>query len=535
MLFNKILVANRGEIAVRVMRTCREMGITTVAVYSEVDAKSLHVQLADEAVRTPSVRGYSDMDFMITTALQTGAEAIHPGYGFLAENPAFVDKCAGAGLVFIGPDARAIELMGDKSRARDTMALAGVPVTPGTDGVVEDTLDALRIARRIGFPVLVKAVAGGGGRGMRLAWEEGELGVALAAARSEANSCFGNPEVYLEKYMVGCRHVEIQILADNYGEVVYLGERDCSVQRRNQKLIEESPSPAVDPPLRAEMGRVAVAAAKAVAYRGAGTLEFLLDKDHKFYFMEMNTRIQVEHPVTELVCGLDLVREQIRLAAGEPLGYSQSEICCNGWAMECRVNAEDPETFLPSPGQISFYRPPGGFGVRLDSALFSGYIVSPYYDSLIAKVLVHAQTREEAMARMKRALEEFEVHGVKTTIPFHLRVLAHPDFQKGEFDTGFIAKNMAGGGPSAQNHGDIRQETTGGGVGQEQDAVQGSPLKVASLPGRIRPEVVAAISAALRVYGETKNQDYKIRGIQPTGRSCLPWRLAGLYDRMGRI
>lgn len=517
-LFNKILVANRGEIAVRIIRTCQEMGIKTVAIYSDVDAQSLHVRLADEAVNSPNVRGYLDMDFIIRTAQQTGAEAIHPGYGFLSENPGFAAKCSESGIVFIGPEARAIELMGDKSQARDTMVSAGVPVTPGTDGVINNLDEAFQVARSIGFPVIVKAVAGGGGRGMRLAREEGELQSAIESARSEANSSFVNSDVYLEKYLEGCRHVEMQILADNYGNVVYLGERDCSIQRRNQKLIEESPSPAMNPDLRRQMGQVAVAAAKAVNYRGAGTLEFLLDKNHKFYFMEMNTRIQVEHPVTEMICGLDLIREQIRIAAGEPLGYEQSDIHFNGWAMECRINAEDPVTFIPSPGNISFFRPAGGFGIRLDTALYPGYSVSPFYDSLIAKLVVHGKTRNEVIARMRRALEEFEVTGVKTTIPFHLRVLAHQDFQKGDFTTSFIQDKMTFS---------LSEETV------EKKEKKGQ-TKV-DVKETIAPEVVAAISAAIMAYGQTKGQAYQIMGIQASGRKCSPWRLAGLYERMNKI
>ncbi|MHB1651918.1 MAG: acetyl-CoA carboxylase biotin carboxylase subunit [Desulfitobacteriaceae bacterium] len=525
-MFKKILVANRGEIAVRIIRTCCEMGVKTVAIYSEVDAQSLHVHLADEAVQAPSVRGYLDMEFVLGTAIQTGAEAIHPGYGFLSENPVFAAKCAQAGVVFIGPEARAIELMGDKARARDTMVSAGVPVTPGTNGVIGSMEEALKVARQIGFPVLVKAVAGGGGRGMRLVRQEEELLSGIESARSEANSSFGNSEVYLEKFLEGCRHVEMQILADNYGEVVYLGERDCSIQRRNQKLIEESPSPAVGPELRVRIGQVAIAAAKAVNYCGAGTLEFLLDKDLNFYFMEMNTRIQVEHPVTELICGLDLIREQIRIAAGEPLGYDQAAIRFNGWAMECRINAEDPHTFMPSPGQIKFYRPPGGFGIRLDSALYPGCAVSPFYDSLIAKLIVHGQNRSEVIARMRRALEEFEIEGVKTTIPFHLRVLAHADFQSGDFDTGFIQQKMADNSSvsaSKRNASEVkaivRVET-------------GEPLD--SPDAEIGPEVVAVISAAITAYGQSQDQEYEIMKINTSGRGCSPWRMAGLYERMGK-
>lgn len=524
-MFKKILVGNRGEIAVRIIRTCREMGIRTVAVYSEVDAKALHVQLADEAVKTPSVRGYLDMDFILAAAKETGAEAIHPGYGFLSENPVFAAKCAEDGLVFIGPDAHAIEMMGDKARARDTMIAAGVPVTPGTDGVIHSSEQALEIAGRIGFPVLVKAVAGGGGRGMRLAHTEEELLSGLESARSEAQSSFGNPEVYLEKYLQGCRHVEMQILADRFGEVVYLGERDCSIQRRNQKLIEESPSPAVNEELRQRMGQVAVAAAKAVNYQGAGTLEFLLDQEGHFYFMEMNTRIQVEHPVTELVSGLDLIKEQIRIAAGEPLGYTQSQIHLTGWAMECRVNAEDPQTFLPSPGQVSFYRPPGGFGVRLDSALYPGYVISPFYDSMIAKLIVHAQNREEVVKRMARALTEFEIQGIKTTIPFHLRVLADPDFQAGRFTTGFIQEKLSSLA-SSQSQGKDDQSAA-----RRLEAAKAENQPVAG----IAPETVAAISGALAVIGKTKGEKYQILSIRSSGRVCSPWRMAGLYERMGRV
>lgn len=532
-MFKKILIGNRGEIAVRIIRTCQEMGIKTVAVYSEVDANALHVQLADEAVKTSSVRGYLDMDFIIGAAKETGAEAIHPGYGFLSENPVFAARCAEAGLVFVGPDARAIELMGDKARARDTMISAGVPVTPGTDGVIETLAEALEIARRIGFPVIVKAVAGGGGRGMRLARSEEELLSGLESARSEAKSSFGNPDVYLEKYMEGCRHVEMQILADRFGEAVYLGERDCSIQRRNQKLIEESPSPAVNQELRERMGKVAVAAAKAVNYCGAGTLEFLLDKSGGFYFMEMNTRIQVEHPVTELVSGLDLIREQIRIAAGEPLGYDQSKICLTGWAMECRINAEDPDTFLPSPGQITFYRPPGGFGIRLDSALYPGFTISPFYDSMIAKLIVHAPNREEAVRRMARALNEFEIQGVKTTVPFHLRVMAHPDFQVGNFTTGFIQEKIT---PILQAEiqekmARVQQETAAAKAG----AKHATETKAEEQGGDISPEVVAAITGALAAWGTARGESYQILSVNASGRGCSPWKMAGLYERMGRI
>ncbi len=543
-MFKKILVGNRGEIAVRVIRTCQEMGIKTVAVYSEVDANALHVQLADETVKTPSVRGYLDMEFILDAARKTGAEAIHPGYGFLSENPVFAAKCAEAGLVFIGPDARAIELMGDKARARDTMLSAGVPVTPGTDGVIDTPKEALEIARRIGFPVLVKAVAGGGGRGMRLAHNEEELLAGLESARSEAKSSFGNSDVYLEKYLQGCRHVEIQILADQYGQVVYLGERDCSIQRRNQKLIEESPSPAVSRELWQRMGKVAVAAAKAVNYRGAGTLEFLLDQEGQFYFMEMNTRIQVEHPVTEFVSGLDLIREQIRIAAGEPLGYDQSHIRVTGWALECRINAEDPQTFLPSPGQVNFYRSPGGFGVRVDSALYPGYTISPFYDSMIAKLIVQAPSREEAVKRMVRALSEFEIQGVKTTIPFHLRVMAHPDFQAGHFNTSFIQDKLTPlSSAEAHEKKEDQEKEKKNHIVKPAEALGDPPeaehetaaAKAKEYGDCIAPEIVAVISGALAAMGQAKGENYQILSIHASGRGCSPWKLAGLYERMGRV
>lgn len=506
-MFQKILIANRGEIAVRIIRTCHEMQIKTVAIYTEVDSHSLHVQLADEAVKCTSSTGYLAMDWIIQIALDLGAQAIHPGYGFLAENPVFAEKIQEAGLVFIGPDAQTMALMGDKAKARETMVSYGFPVVPGGTEVVRNAEETLKMARTLGYPVLIKAVAGGGGRGMRLALQEDQLLQSLESARSEANSCFGNPDVYLEQYLEGCRHVEMQILADNYGQVVTLGERDCSIQRRHQKLIEESPSPALTPELRAQMSAASRDAVKAVDYRGAGTFEFLLDKNLNFYFMEMNTRIQVEHTITELVCGLDLIREQIRIAAGEALGYDQSDIRLTGWAMECRINAEDPVTFMPSPGKIEYYRPPGGFGVRVDSAAYSGYTVSPYYDSLISKLVVYGQTRVDVIARMQRALAEFDIRGVKTTIPFHQRILADQDFQSGEFTTDFIQKKMDS---DAQNSQDSP-------IHPDQDDEARDTL------------LAAVLSAAIETYGNSENERYRIVNIQPTGKNRSSWRMAGLY------
>ena len=441
-MFHKVLVANRGEIAVRAIRACRELGIATVAVYSEADQDALHVKLADEAYcigPQASKESYLNIANIMSVATKVGADAIHPGYGFLAENADFAEICAACGITFIGPDPEAIVKMGDKSTAKETMKAAGVPTVPGTDGLVEDIGEAIRTANQIGYPVMVKATAGGGGRGMRVAVDDEDLEKAIRLAQNEAKTAFGNPGVYLEKFVEGPRHVEIQIMADKHGNVVYLGERDCSIQRRHQKLIEEAPSPALSEELRRRMGEAAVAAAKAVSYHGAGTVEFLLDKHGNFYFMEMNTRIQVEHPVTELVTGIDLIKEQIMVAAGFPLSFTQEDVKLNGWAIECRINAENPaKNFMPSPGRITEYLPPGGFGVRVDSAAYAGYTIPPYYDSMIAKLIVWGKDRQEAIARMKRALEEFVVEGISTTIPFHLKVLEHEVFVSGEFDTKFL-------------------------------------------------------------------------------------------------
>ncbi|MCS7228447.1 MAG: acetyl-CoA carboxylase biotin carboxylase subunit [Candidatus Kryptonium sp.] len=442
-MFRKILIANRGEIALRIIRTCKELGIKTVAVYSEADRYSLHVKFADEAVCIgpgPSKESYLNIPRIIAAAEITNAEAIHPGYGFLSENAMFAEICESSGIKFIGPTPDAIEAMGDKSLAKETMKKAGVPVIPGSDGVVNSLEEAREIANEIGYPIMLKAAAGGGGKGMRMVNSDDELENAWQTARAEAEAAFGNPALYIEKFIEKPRHIEIQVLADEHGNVIHLGERDCSIQRRHQKLIEESPSPIVTPELREAMGQAAVKGAKSVKYRNAGTIEFLVDKDGNFYFMEMNTRIQVEHPVTEMVYGVDIVREQIRIAAGEKLGIKQKELKPNGHAIECRINAEDPyKGFRPSPGKITALHFPGGFGVRIDSHIYQEYVVPPYYDSMIAKLIVHAKSRDEAIRRMLRALEEFVIEGIHTTIPFHIKLLNSPEFRSGtDYDTKFV-------------------------------------------------------------------------------------------------
>lgn len=445
-MFKKILIANRGEIALRIIRACKEMGIQTVAIYSEADMDSLHTHYADEAFcvgPAPGNRSYLNIPNIISAASIAGVDAIHPGYGFLAENARFAEICETHKIAFIGPSAEAIQKMGDKAVAKKTMIEAGVPVVPGSDGVVADAATALQLATEIGYPVIVKASAGGGGRGMRVVHAAEELENAFLTARTEAEAVFGNADVYIEKYIEEPKHIEMQLLLDNYGNGVYLGERDCSVQRRHQKVLEESPSPAVDPKIREKMGRAALAGAKSVNYTNAGTMEFLLDKDGSFYFMEMNTRIQVEHPVTEVVTGVDLIKEQIRIAAGEQLSFRQSDIVIRGHAIECRINAEDPEkNFVPSPGKVSLYHQPGGPGVRVDSAVYEGYVIPPYYDSMVAKLIVWDVDREAAINRMLRALEEFEIEGVKTTIGFHNLVLNNPYFRKGEVFTNFIQERI---------------------------------------------------------------------------------------------
>ncbi len=443
-MFRKVLIANRGEIALRVIRACREMGIGTVAVYSEADRESLHVRFADDDVcigPAPSRQSYLRIPAIIAAAEITGADAIHPGYGFLAENAEFAETCAASNLAFIGPTGEQIRQMGDKATARRLAAEAGVPTVPGSPGTIEDLDEALEAAAGIGFPVIIKATAGGGGKGMRIAQDAEQFAQSFGLAQSEALAAFGNRSVYIEKYLARPRHVEIQVMGDRQGRVVHFGERDCSVQRRHQKLIEESPSPALDEALRARMGEAAVSLASRIGYVGAGTLEFLLDEDGAFYFMEMNTRIQVEHPVTEMVTSFDLVKEQIRVAAGEPVSFRGDGRYLRGHAIECRVNAEDPyRNFQPSPGQITTYHPPGGPGVRVDSHVYAGYRVPPYYDSLLAKVIVHGNTRAEALQRMGQALDSFIIEGVTTTIPFLARVIRHPDFVAGSVDTKFLER-----------------------------------------------------------------------------------------------
>ena len=441
-MFNKILIANRGEIALRVIRTCKELGIKTVAVYSEADRDALHVTFADEAVCIGPAAGkesYLKIPSLISAAQITGADAIHPGYGFLAENADFSEICSESDIKFIGPSPDMIKAMGDKSFAKETMRKNGVPVIPGTDGLIKDIKEAIAIAHEIGFPVIIKASAGGGGKGMRIVWEEKEFEKAFQMAQHEAEAGFGNPDVYLEKFLENPRHIEIQVMGDSFGNVHHYGERDCSVQRRHQKLIEEAPSPALDAELRSRMGEAAVLGAQSVNYEGAGTIEFLLDKHRNFYFMEMNTRIQVEHPVTEMVYDVDLVRQQILVAAGEKVEpHSRKPL---GHAIEFRINAEDYENnFRPSPGKITSLHFPGGFGVRVDSHIYQSYTIPPYYDSLIAKLIVWGKDRQRAIARGKRALEEFTVEGIKTTVPFHLKVLEDERFISGNFDTGFLEK-----------------------------------------------------------------------------------------------
>jgi acetyl-CoA carboxylase biotin carboxylase subunit len=443
-MFRKILVANRGEIAVRVIRTCREMGIATVAVYSEADRDSLHVRLADEAIcigPPPAPESYLNVPRIISAAEVTGADAIHPGYGFLSENADFSEVCESCRITFIGPSAEQIRAMGDKANARRTMSEAGVPITPGTEGPVRSVEEALEEADRIGFPIIVKAVAGGGGKGMRVATSAGEFADLFRMARTEAEAAFGNGAVYLERYLPRPRHIEMQVLGDRYGNVVHLGERDCSVQRRHQKLIEETPSPAVTPELRRKLGEAAVSGARSIGYVGAGTLEFLLDASGAFYFMEMNTRLQVEHPVTEMVTGLDLVGLQIRTAAGEPLPFRQRDLLFRGHAVECRINAEDPgHNFRPSPGTVSFLHFPGGPGIRVDSHLYDGYRVPTQYDSLVAKIVAWADDRPRALARMAGALGEMEISGFQTTTPLLARIMVDPTFQAGDVHTHFLER-----------------------------------------------------------------------------------------------
>jgi len=444
-MFKKILIANRGEIALRIIHACRELSIKTVAVYSEADENSLHVRFADEDVcigPPRSADSYLNVPAIISAAEITGADAIHPGYGFLSESAYLAEVCEACHIRFIGPDPSVIKLLGDKARAKKAMRKAGVPMLPGSDGPVTGEEQALKVAKDIGYPVIIKAVAGGGGRGMRVVQNAGQLPNALRTAQREAEAAFGNGDVYVEKYLQNPRHIEFQIIGDHHGNVVHLGERECSIQRRHQKLIEESPSPALSDKLRKKMGSIVVDAAKAVQYTNAGTFEFLMDSDGRFYYMETNTRLQVEHPVTEMVTGIDIVKEQIRIAAGERLSFKQSEVTFTGHSIECRVNAEDPETFTPSPGTIHTFSVPGGPGVRIDTFAHTDCTVPPYYDSMIAKIIVHGRDRQEAIARMRRVLEMTVIEGIRTSVPLHLKILNEADFQAGRLNTGFMERFM---------------------------------------------------------------------------------------------
>lgn len=448
-MIRKILIANRGEIAVRIIRACREMGIETVAVYSEADREALHTQMADEAVcigPAPAKSSYLNIQNILSATILTGAEAIHPGFGFLSENSKFARMCRDCSIKFIGPEPEAIENMGNKSNAIDIMIKNGVPVVPGSHGALQDEEEALKFARQIGYPVMIKASAGGGGRGIRIVYNDEELIKGYRTAKAEAKNAFGDDTMYLEKFVQNPRHVEFQILADNFGNIIYLGERDCSIQRRNQKVLEEAPSPIMNEELRKRMGETAVRAAKSINYNNAGTIEFLMDEQGNYYFMEMNTRIQVEHPITEMVTGIDLIKEQIRIASGDKLQYTQQDIKITGHSIECRINAEDVfNDFRPSPGRIENLLVPGGLGVRLDSAAYAGYNISPFYDSMIGKLIVHGRNREEAISRMRRALGEFVIEGVKNNIDFQFEILNNREFIAGNYNTSFIEKLMTEG------------------------------------------------------------------------------------------
>lgn len=446
-LFRKILIANRGEIAVRIIRTCREMDIKTVAVYSDIEKESMHVRLADEAVcigPAASSQSYLSIPAILSAAEITDSEAIHPGYGFLAENPHFAEACATSGITFIGPSSENIRVGGDKAKARQILKRRGVPVVPGSDGPLTSEDLAVKTAKKIGFPVILKASSGGGGKGMRIVKEEKDLEQAFYLAQREALAAFGSGELYLEKYITEMRHIEVQIMADNLGNIIHLGERDCSIQRRHQKLLEESPSTISSEKFRKMIGDLAIKAARAIKYRNVGTVEFIVEPDGNVYFIEMNTRVQVEHPVTEAVTGIDIIKEQIKLAAGMPLDFKQGGIKMNGHSIECRINAEDPERFIPSPGRITFFYQPGGPGIRVDTAAYSGWSVPSHYDSLIAKLIVHGRDRREAISKMKRALDEFIVEGIKTTIPLHRKIMSHKAFVDGDFNTGFLDKVIRG-------------------------------------------------------------------------------------------
>jgi acetyl-CoA carboxylase biotin carboxylase subunit len=445
-MFEKILIANRGEIALRIHRACKEMGIETVAIHSTADADAMHVRLANESVCVgppPSRQSYLNMAAILSAATITGVDAIHPGVGFLAENAAFAAMVEEHGFAFIGPSPEHISLMGDKVAAKRAARKTGLPVVPGSEGAIATEADAVAVAKELGYPVLIKAAAGGGGKGMKIARSREELGTAWRYARQEAKAAFGNDEVYVEKFLNRPRHIEVQVLADQYGDVIHLGERDCSMQRRHQKIVEEAPSPALNAAERAGIGDIAAAATKRLGYRGVGTMEFLYD-DGKFYFIEMNTRLQVEHPITEAITAIDLVREQIKVAAGAHLKLKQPDVKFWGHAIECRINAEDPETFVPSPGRVRGYHAPGGLGVRVDSGLYAGYAVPPHYDSLVAKLVVHGQTRNECLMRLRRALEEYVIDGIRTTIPLHMRLLSERDFINGDYDIGWLERLMNG-------------------------------------------------------------------------------------------
>ncbi len=443
-MFEKVLIANRGEVALRIHRACRELGIHTVAVHSTADADAMHVRLADEAVcigPPPATDSYLNIPAILSAAEITNADAIHPGYGFLSENARFAEIVGEHGITFIGPTPEHIRMMGDKIAAKEAAKSLGIPCVPGSDGPISNDADAKRVAKEIGYPVLIKATAGGGGRGMKVAQSEAELSEALSMARSEAGKAFGNDQVYMEKYLVTPRHIEVQVLGDSQGHVIHLGERDCSLQRRHQKILEETPSPALNAGDRDKIGGIVVRALTKLGYLGAGTVEFLYENG-KFYFIEMNTRVQVEHPITEAVTGIDIVREQIKIAAGAPLSYEQKDVTFNGHAIECRINAEDPKTFRASPGRVTDYHPPGGLGVRVDSALYAGYSVPPYYDSLIAKLIVHGPTRNECLMRLRRALEEFVIGGIDTTIDLHRKLVSNGDFVNGAYDVHWLERSM---------------------------------------------------------------------------------------------
>ncbi|MBI4697925.1 MAG: acetyl-CoA carboxylase biotin carboxylase subunit [Nitrospirae bacterium] len=444
-LFRKLLIANRSEIAVRIIRACKELGIKTVAVYSAADKEALHVMLADESIcigPASSSQSYLNIPAIISAAEITDAEAVHPGYGFLAENPHFAEACMTSGITFVGPTTETIRLGGDKAKARQIMKRKGIPVVPGSDGPILDEEAALKIIKKIGVPVIIKASSGGGGKGMRIVNDEKDLNQAYHMAQREALASFGSGELYIEKFIPEMRHVEVQILADHKGNVVHLGERDCSIQRRHQKLIEESPYILATPQFRKKIGELAVKAAKAMRYRNAGTVEFIVESSGDIYFMEINTRIQVEHPVTEMITGVDLIKEQIKIASGEPLSFRQQDIKFSGHSMECRINAEDPDRFIPCPGRLTMFIPPGGPGIRVDTAAYCGWVIPPHYDSLIAKLISYGKDRQEAVVRMRRALSEFKIEGIRTTIPFFMKVLEDPDFLSGNFNTNFIDKNI---------------------------------------------------------------------------------------------